>query len=155
MDAENGLLPSNRPRQPVMPDLPEFSRHAGFLWRWSPPRATENFSADSDAQSTAELDTTSGMDEAIRRGDALTQAVGQRNALLFGGGDSLDLGAIMAADAQIRNLRSYLQAIGPVSESRPYASPVPLVRTGRIVNTNRSSARSDGSVTTGGWDAYQ
>lgn len=149
--------PDQNPRRstPVLPEPPQPGRHAGFLWRWSPPRLTSNAQADSSSQVSSEIDTATGADEAIRRADALSEAVAGRTRLLYGGGDSLDIGAIMAAESQIRNLRNYIQAIGAAGELQPHPFAIPLARLKGVQASDRSGASLDSNATTGGWDAYQ
>lgn len=98
----------------------------------------------SSSSSSYQLDTTSGMDEAIKRADALAEAVAQRDAAMYGGGDSLDMGAAMSSADRIRSLRDYLRQINPgATESNPYPFAVPMVRLGGV--SGSSSTQSGGT----------
>lgn len=126
-----------------------------FRWRYSPPSINSTARGSADSSVTSQVDTTSGMDEAIRQSGALADTVAGLKAALYGGGGSLDLGSIMAATDRIRALKGYLSAFGPVSESMPYPMRIPLARLAGVSSTSRSSADAQTSTSTGGWDAYQ
>ena len=84
------------------------------------------------------------MDEAIKRADALAEAVAQRDAAMYGGGESLDMAAAMSSADRIRSLRDYLRKVDPgVTESNPYPFAVPMVRLGGV--SGNSSTQSGGS----------
>lgn len=102
----------------------------------------------SSSSSSYQLDTTSGMDEAIKRADALAEAVAQRDAAMYGGGAELDMGAAMSSADRIRSLRDYLRQINPgATESNPYPFAVPLVRLGGV---SGSSSNQSGGTRMGG-----
>jgi hypothetical protein len=126
-----------------------------FRWRYSPPAGQMQSSGSADSTADFQIDTTSGMDEAIRRGDMLSDAVASHRSMLYGNGGPLDIGSLMGSAERIRALKSYLSAYGTVSESMPHPIKMPMTRIagGRI--GTRSGANASSSATTGGWDAYQ
>jgi hypothetical protein len=93
-----------------------------------------------------QLDTTSGMDEALRRADALAEAVAQRDAAMYGRGGELDMAEAMSSADRIRSLRDYLRQVnGGVTDSAPYQFAIPMVRLGGV--SGSSSSQSGGTRT--------
>lgn len=144
--------------QPPAQERASERRYGGpdpFRWRYSPPSGTSQGSGSADASSDVTIDASSGMDEAVKRGDELSQAVAAHRGLLYGSGGDLDIGAILSAAERIRALKGYLSGFGAASESSPYPIRTPLVRIAGGRSSARSGANANSSATTGGWDAYQ
>lgn len=101
----------------------------------------------SSSSENVQLDTTSGMDEAVRRADALSEAVAQRDAAMYGGPGGLDMAAALSATDRIRSLRDYLRAVSDeVTDSNPYPFAVPLLRLGGV---SRGSNANTGTTHVG------
>lgn len=130
---------------PLIP-LPEQEEDEyGLLPRRGQGRMPGAHHSSSGQSSTSyQLDTTSGMDEAIKRADALGEAVAQRSAAMYGRGGELDMAGALSASDRIRFLRGYLRGVSPeVTDSNPYPFAVPMVRLGGV---NSSSGSHSGGV---------
>lgn len=116
---------------------------------YRPPSTTSssNQSSSTGTDVSHTYDYTSGMDEAIKRGDELSGLAAQKKSLMYSG----DIGNLMAAADRIRALKNYLSAYGDVTEDRPFPFAMPMQRLANVrVSRSSNTGTNTGSNTNSG-----